>query len=77
MTRLIQRFLVALSLLTTLLSGASTQAGTFPWQSKVDPWVLQTAAGGETEFLVYFTAQADLTAAASLPTKLEKRHSPL
>jgi len=29
-------------------------------RSKVDPWVLQTAARGETEFLVMLRAQADL-----------------
>ncbi len=48
-----------------------------PWQDKVDPWVLETASanaagGGETEFLVFLADQADLSAAATLPTKLEK-----
>ena len=43
-----------------------------PWQNKVDPWVLETAADGTTEFLVFLTDQADLSAAAGLPTKLEK-----
>jgi subtilisin family serine protease len=42
------------------------------WQSKVDPWVTTTAAGGETEFLIYLSEQADLSEAAALPTKLEK-----
>lgn len=40
--------------------------------AKIDPWVLQTAAAGETEFLVFLTEQADLSAAAALPTKLAK-----
>jgi subtilisin family serine protease len=43
-----------------------------PWQSKVDAWVTTTAASGETEFLIYLSEQADLSAAATLPTKLEK-----
>lgn len=42
------------------------------WQDKVDPWVLETVAGGETEFLLFLAEQADLSAAAKLPTKLEK-----
>jgi serine protease AprX len=42
------------------------------WQSKVDAWVTATAAGGETEFLIYLSEQADLSKAATLPTKLEK-----
>ncbi len=41
-------------------------------QAKVDPWVLQTASAGETDFLVFLTTQADLSGAAALPTKLEK-----
>lgn len=42
------------------------------WQSKVDAWVLETAANGETEFLVYLKEQADLSRASELPTRLEK-----
>lgn len=57
--------------------GLSQPAGAAPdpglkWEEKVDPWVLQTAAKGPTEFLVFLTAQADLSAADALPTKLEK-----
>ena len=40
--------------------------------AKVDPWVLDTAARGDTEFLVLLREQADLRGAASLPTKIEK-----
>ncbi len=54
---------------------AARPANAAPWQNKVDPWVLETAAAaadGKTEFLVFLAEQADLSAAASLPTKLEK-----
>lgn len=48
-------------------------AGTAPeWQAKVDPWVLDTAGEGETEFLVFLTEQADFSGAYALTTKLEK-----
>jgi serine protease AprX len=46
-----------------------------PWQTKVDPWVLQTAqaAGdGQVDFLIYLDEQADLHQAASLTSKKEK-----
>jgi len=42
------------------------------WQSKVDTWVAETAASGETEFIVYLSEQADLSGAAALTTKQEK-----
>jgi serine protease AprX len=42
------------------------------WQSKVDAWVTATSASGDTEFIIYLSEQADLSGAASLPTKLEK-----
>ncbi len=42
---------------------------------KVDPWVLETAARGKTEFLVFLRDQADLTGADALPGRAEKgRH---
>jgi subtilisin family serine protease len=44
------------------------------WRSKVDPPVLTTAAGGETEFLITLNEQADLGEASKLKTKLEKGH---
>ena len=40
--------------------------------SKIDPWILETAEYGETEFLVFLTEQADLSQAAKLATKTEK-----
>lgn len=42
------------------------------WQSRVDPWVLQQAQTGEAEFILFLKQQADLSAAAQLPTKAEK-----
>lgn len=42
------------------------------WQSKVAATVLQEAAQGQTEFLVFLQEQADLSGAARLGTKLEK-----
>ncbi len=72
MTKNIYRLLALLCVVSLLLVGAASPASATPWRDKVDPWVLQTAAGGQTEFLVYLTAQADLSAAQALPTKLEK-----
>jgi serine protease AprX len=40
--------------------------------SKIDPFLLQSASSGPVEFLVYLQEQADLSAAALLPTKAEK-----
>ncbi len=42
------------------------------WESKVAAAVLQEAAQGQTEFLVFLQEQADLSGAAQLSTKLEK-----
>jgi len=42
------------------------------WQDQVDPWVLETAARGETEFLVALKEQADLSGAAGLTTQAAK-----
>jgi serine protease AprX len=39
---------------------------------KVDPWVVETAAGGQTEFLVLLREQADLRGARMLATKAAK-----
>jgi serine protease AprX len=55
-----------------LLSGAVAPASTTPWKDKLDPWVLNSASQGETEFLVFLANQADLSPAASLLTKQEK-----
>lgn len=68
------RILLLFGLLTSLLVPAATPAPAhFNWRAKVDPWVLQTTEGGaSTEFLVFLTQQADLSAAATLPTRAEK-----
>jgi subtilisin family serine protease len=58
------------SVSTAISSPQPAQPG--PWQTKVDPWVLETATQGETEFIVFLAEQADLSGAASLKTKLEK-----
>lgn len=42
------------------------------WQSRVDPWVLEKAALGKTEFLVSLTEQSDLSGAAALETRAAK-----
>jgi serine protease AprX len=52
--------------------GAGALAPIPPWQAKVDPWVLETADTGKTEFLIFLSEQADLGEAAHLPKKTEK-----
>lgn len=42
------------------------------WEDKVDPWVLETSADGETEFLLYLAEQADLSGAADFQSKEER-----
>ncbi len=43
------------------------------WQSKVDPWVLETVVQeSPTEFILFLKEQADLSGAKRLTTKLEK-----
>ena len=66
------RLLVVLLIISIILAGTALPASAAEWRVKVDPWVIQTASQGDTEFLVYLTAQADLSAARELPTKLEK-----
>jgi serine protease AprX len=72
MSTKIYRLLAVLSIFSLLLVGAASPASATPWRDKVSSWVLQEASRGETEFLVYLTTQADLSAARDLPTKLEK-----
>ncbi|HWQ83583.1 MAG TPA: S8 family serine peptidase [Anaerolineales bacterium] len=70
-----------LSILITLL--AFLTANVYPvripsepaspeWQSRVDPWVLENAASGETEFLISLNEQADLSGALGLKTQAAK-----
>jgi serine protease AprX len=51
---------------------ADAPVPTVTWQTKVDPWVLETADTGKTEFLVFLSEQANLGEAARLPKKSEK-----
>ena len=70
--------LIALiAVLTLVSSGLSVAAPSAPadWQSKVDPWVLNTARSeGQTEFLVFLAQQADLSAAADPPHQTGEGH---
>ena len=64
---------VAFLALTCTLAPAASAAVSPEALAKVTPWVLaRTEAGAEAEFLVVLAAQADLSGAASLPTKAEK-----
>jgi len=72
MSKYSYRLLAVLSILSILLAGAAAPASAANWRDKVDPWVLQTAYEGETEFLVYLTNQADLSGAKALLTKSQK-----
>jgi serine protease AprX len=54
------------------VAASYSQTGLAAWQAKVAPQVLAQAASGPTEFLVVLKAQADLSAAQTLPTKAEK-----
>ena len=42
------------------------------WTAKVDPWVLNTAGQGTTEFLVFLRQQADVSAASAFRSKEER-----
>lgn len=68
----IYKLLAVISVLSFLLAAAVMPASAAPWRDKVDPWVLRTAAHGDTEFLVFLTNQANLSQANALSTKLEK-----
>jgi subtilisin family serine protease len=64
----------------TLLASVNLTAQIAPsavdqWAQKVDPWVFDSSvatSNGYTEFVIFLNEQADLSAAASLKTKLEK-----
>ena len=67
------RLALILFLLTSQFGFQSNQPASPPaWENKVDPWILDSAAQGQTEFLVLLKEQADLSAAKTLLTKLEK-----
>lgn len=55
------------------VAGPAIAAG--DWRDKVDPWVLETAQWGPTEFLVYLADQADLSGTEALQTKQAKNEA--
>jgi serine protease AprX len=63
---------LSILMLMAILFGWSTPASATPWESKVDAWVLETAAQGPTEFLVMLDEQADLSPSGGLGTKAER-----
>lgn len=74
LTKKIFHILLTLPLLFSQISSAAS-IPQFPWQSKIDAWVIETAVQeGQTEFLVFLTQQADLSKAAQLTSKAEKGH---
>ena len=70
--------LVTLALLTSLIGAAPYmhEAAAAPpapaWHARVDAWVLDHAAEGKAEFIVFLADQADLSDASALRTKAEK-----
>lgn len=62
---------LALSLALTWVTPSPASADT-DWTSKVDASVLGAATAGPAQFIAYMQAHADLSGAASLPTKAEK-----
>ena len=64
--------LITLLLITAGYAAISPAAQMFAREEKVDPWVRQTAASGETEFLLYLEEQTDIRGARQLKTKAEK-----
>jgi len=44
-----------------------------PWEDKVDPWVIDSAGKGPTEFLVLLSAKGDLGGARAMTTKAARR----
>lgn len=63
--------LVSLVGMPSSLAQATPQPGS-AWQHKVDDWVLEQIAQGESEFLVVLNEQADLSGANAFPTKQAK-----
>ncbi|MDX1688209.1 MAG: S8 family serine peptidase [Candidatus Promineifilaceae bacterium] len=74
-SRIATPLLLAILLLAIIFAivGMAPAASATVWQTKVDPWVLERLEDEEEgEFIVFLDEQADLSAAAHLPTKLEK-----
>jgi serine protease AprX len=62
--------LVALAIAGGTMAGLAR--GSTDWTAKVDASVLDAAAAGQTQMLVYLERRADLSGAAALATKAEK-----
>ena len=70
---LLRRMLVYAPLLgIALLAAAAPAFAADDLERKVDPWVLDTASRGDTEFLVMLREQADLRGASAISRKGEK-----
>ena len=65
------RLMRACSLALTLAIAATLSAESL--EQKVDPWVLETASRGTTEFLVMLRSQADLRGARTLAPRTPRR----
>lgn len=72
MARFNRLVLVVICILSILLGGAAPSPIIGIWQNKVDPWILQTARSGDTEFLIFLSTQANLSGAKRLTSKSEK-----
>jgi len=66
------RFSIFCSLIFLFTLSSAGAAPVPAWTNKIDPWVLQSAQEGETEFLAFLGEQADLSGAAALQSKAEK-----
>jgi uncharacterized repeat protein (TIGR01451 family) len=71
----IPRFLAIVFIMALLISAVADPipaAPTNSWKEKIDLWVFSAAQVGETEFLVFLSEQADLSAADTLESKAAK-----
>jgi serine protease AprX len=69
---MVNRLLALFSIFSVIWAGFSPPASAVSWTNKVDPWVLNSASLGDSEFLVYLASQADLSGVATLSTRSEK-----
>lgn len=66
------RIVLFLCLLIALAAPVASPTQAASWEVKVDPWVLESAAQAETEYLIYLDQQADLSAASQIADKDRK-----
>ena len=72
MAQILRRLILVGVLLATFGAPRKIQVPGQAWKNKVDPWVLETAANGQTEFILYLREQANLSRAVQFSTKVEK-----